>query len=236
MATTTTTATKSSHRRDFPADLNPRHAFSAAPSFNLKWGCQRQLRCVKNPELVSPSSPLRFRTRRSSSFDTDYDNDDGDDDDDDADDDGGIKAVTKKLILDYRAKVDELHSAFLTVAKSPAAASVSTALAASASAAEQRPWNLRSNPNGHISPTRNSDDGGAEEQKGKRRKFAVALSKKEIESDFVAMTGARPAKRPKKRAKAVQKQVDPMFPGLWLTEITADMYKVNEELPHTSKR
>ncbi|KAG8362647.1 hypothetical protein BUALT_BualtUnG0054900 [Buddleja alternifolia] len=61
--------------------------------------------------------------------------------------------------------------------------------------------------------------------------FAVALSKREIEEDFMAMVGHRPARRPKKRAKFVQKQLDTLFPGLWLTEVTSDMYKVDEAAP-----
>ncbi|GFP85366.1 hypothetical protein PHJA_000680300 [Phtheirospermum japonicum] len=68
-------------------------------------------------------------------------------------------------------------------------------------------------------------------EKRERSKFAVALSKSEIEEDFFGMTGHRPARRPKKRARNVQRQLDTLFPGLWLTEITADMYKVAEAAP-----
>ncbi|XAR67552.1 hypothetical protein NMG60_11002346 [Bertholletia excelsa] len=59
-----------------------------------------------------------------------------------------------------------------------------------------------------------------------RAKFSVSLSRKEIEGDFLAMAGIRPARRPKKRPRIVQRQVDAIFPGLWLTEITPDTYKV----------
>ncbi|XP_073135560.1 uncharacterized protein [Henckelia pumila] len=59
-------------------------------------------------------------------------------------------------------------------------------------------------------------------------KFSVALSKGEIEEDFLAFTGHKPARRPKKRAKIVQRELDTLFPGLSLKEITADMYKVSE--------
>lgn len=64
-----------------------------------------------------------------------------------------------------------------------------------------------------------------------REKFSVALSKKEIGEDFLAFTGHKPARRPKKRAKIVQRELDTLFPGLSLTEITADMYKVSEGAP-----
>ncbi|KDP29438.1 hypothetical protein JCGZ_18359 [Jatropha curcas] len=68
-----------------------------------------------------------------------------------------------------------------------------------------------------------------------RPKFSVALSRKEIEEDFMEMVGHRPARRPKKRSRNVQKQLDCLFPGLWLTEVTVDTYKV-PELPDNGKR
>ncbi|XP_058088139.1 uncharacterized protein LOC131235056 isoform X2 [Magnolia sinica] len=55
-----------------------------------------------------------------------------------------------------------------------------------------------------------------------KRKFSVALLREEIEEDFYAMTGSKPARRPKKRlGKAT-------FPGLWLSDITPDSYNVPE--------
>ncbi|XAR63245.1 hypothetical protein NMG60_11023120 [Bertholletia excelsa] len=66
------------------------------------------------------------------------------------------------------------------------------------------------------------------EKKQKRQRFSVALSRQEIEEDIYALTGSKPARRPKKRAKAVQKQLDTLFPGLWLAAITPDSYKVYE--------
>ncbi|CAN1165809.1 hypothetical protein LINPERHAP1_LOCUS26125, partial [Linum perenne] len=38
----------------------------------------------------------------------------------------------------------------------------------------------------------------------------------------------RPPRRPKKRPRIVQKYMDFMFPGLWLTEVITDLYKVTE--------
>ncbi|KAK6134126.1 hypothetical protein DH2020_032126 [Rehmannia glutinosa] len=71
----------------------------------------------------------------------------------------------------------------------------------------------------------------ARSDKRGRPKFSVALSKREIEEDFLAMVGHRPARRPKKRAKIVQRQLDTLFPGLWLTEVTPAMYKVTQAPP-----
>ncbi|XP_011070785.1 uncharacterized protein LOC105156369 [Sesamum indicum] len=85
----------------------------------------------------------------------------------------------------------------------------------------------------HKPPMHRSEGSGmaASGEKRERAKFSVPLAKREIEEDFFAMVGHRPPRRPKKRAKIVQKQLDTLFPGLWLTEVTADMYKVNEAAP-----
>ncbi|KAJ0094613.1 hypothetical protein Patl1_15053 [Pistacia atlantica] len=66
------------------------------------------------------------------------------------------------------------------------------------------------------------------EVKKERVKFAVNLTRKEIEEDFMELVGHRPPRRPKKRPRNVQKQLDNLFPGLWLTEVTVDSYKVPE--------
>ncbi|KAL6965080.1 hypothetical protein U1Q18_036138 [Sarracenia purpurea var. burkii] len=68
----------------------------------------------------------------------------------------------------------------------------------------------------------------ASTKKQKKQKFAISLSRREIEEDIFALTGSKPARRPKKRAKMVQRQLDNLFPGLWLASITPDSYKVSE--------
>lgn len=100
-----------------------------------------------------------------------------------------------------------------------------------------------SKPNSGASPSRVMENnkasprlrsGGAavtaspSSEKKERAKFSVSLTRQEIEEDFLAMAGRRPPRRPQKRAKYIQKNLDTLFPGLWLTEITADMYKVPE--------
>ncbi|CAH8307993.1 unnamed protein product [Eruca vesicaria subsp. sativa] len=62
-----------------------------------------------------------------------------------------------------------------------------------------------------------------------RPKFSVKLSKKEIEEDFMAVVGHRPPRRPKKRTRTVQKKLDSLHPAFYLTEVTLDDYKVEEE-------
>jgi len=41
-----------------------------------------------------------------------------------------------------------------------------------------------------------------------KTKFSVSLSKEEVEHDFWAMLGTRPPRRPKKRPRIVQKNLD----------------------------
>ncbi|KAK3019644.1 hypothetical protein RJ639_002934 [Escallonia herrerae] len=71
-------------------------------------------------------------------------------------------------------------------------------------------------------------------ERSERTKFSVSLSRAEVESDFLAMVGSRPQRRPKKRNRTVQKQLDPLFPGMWLTEVTPDRYKV-PDIPEQTK-
>ncbi|XP_021896331.1 DEAD-box ATP-dependent RNA helicase 42 [Carica papaya] len=59
-----------------------------------------------------------------------------------------------------------------------------------------------------------------------RVKFSIPLTKMEIEDDYMELVGHRPPRRPKKRPRIVQKLLDPLFPGLWLTEVTVDTYRV----------
>ncbi|XP_022718814.1 uncharacterized protein LOC111276990 isoform X2 [Durio zibethinus] len=70
-----------------------------------------------------------------------------------------------------------------------------------------------------------AENGGVVEKKEKK-KFWIALSREEIEEDIFVMTGSRPSRRPKKRPKNIQKQLDNVFPGLWLVGTTADAYRV----------
>lgn len=53
-----------------------------------------------------------------------------------------------------------------------------------------------------MRPRRNLD------KKEERPRFSLTLSRKEIEDDFIAMTGKKPPRKPKKRSKAVQAQIN----------------------------
>ncbi|KAJ3673050.1 hypothetical protein LUZ60_006424 [Juncus effusus] len=91
------------------------------------------------------------------------------------------------------------------------------------------PWNLRKRrAYGKGDSGSNGVANGGKEAK-KRKPFSVALSYEEIEADFLVMKGKKPPRRPKKRPKHVQRQIDMMFPGMWLAEVTPDLYKVKED-------
>lgn len=65
-------------------------------------------------------------------------------------------------------------------------------------------------------------------KKEKKLKFSILLTHEEIENDIFLMTGGRPSRRPRKRAKTVQKQLDNLLPGSWLSAVTPDCYKVHD--------
>lgn len=257
------TAAKKYDMEMVPERSRSLHNFSTLPCFNVKWGRQKQLRCVKDSAAdqyypTSSSSPQHHhhhrrgdsltpdRKRRSAAAAFE--------------DDGGIVAMREKLILDLRTEVHQMKVAILSGDGGGGAGE--EAVPEEAAAAEARPWNLRTrravckDPDNTVNNTNNIGNGvgcdrrpsfspssrggehdgdGGFRLKGPRPKFTASLSKQEIEEDFLAVLGTRPARRPRKRPRYVQKQIGALFPGYWLSEITADMYKVNEN-PEAGKR
>ncbi|CAO2183213.1 unnamed protein product [Urochloa humidicola] len=101
----------------------------------------------------------------------------------------------------------------------------------------QRPWNLRTRRSATAAPARPAIPDGADEEaapapapaaEAKKRGFSIALSKEEIAEDFVAIRGSRPPRRPKKRPRTVQRQLDLLYPGLCLADVTPGSYKIEE--------
>ncbi|TKW16141.1 hypothetical protein SEVIR_5G279400v4 [Setaria viridis] len=104
----------------------------------------------------------------------------------------------------------------------------------------QRPWNLRTRRSATAAPALPARSDGAEEEavlaerapapaaEAKKRGFSVVLSKEEIAEDFVAIRGSRPPRRPKKRPRTVQRQLDLLYPGLSLADVTPGSYKIEE--------
>ncbi|KAL8130249.1 hypothetical protein V2J09_019404 [Rumex salicifolius] len=190
-----------------PEGSSPLHNFSLPPS--LKWGAQKVLRCAKSHSL-----------RRSAAAAASHSADD-------------TEALRGKLMRDLRT---------------PATTSpVLDEEDEDDESAAARPWNLRTRRAACRAPGDCVSAGGGDRnreaslspmtlEKGSRRirdsekrgraKFSIELSKEEVELDYLVMLGNRPPRRPKKRPKMVQRQLEFVFPGLWLTEITIDRYKV----------
>ncbi|XP_008673758.1 uncharacterized protein [Zea mays] len=106
-------------------------------------------------------------------------------------------------------------------------------VAAAEAAPALPPWKLRTRrrpkeaaPSGSMAapPERRPSRACAEALD--RARFSVTLTSEEIEEDIYSVTGARPRRRPRRRPRPVQKQLDMLFPGLWLSEITAETYRV----------
>ncbi|CAN8269113.1 unnamed protein product [Cochlearia groenlandica] len=170
----------------------------------LRWGHQRFLRCVKLPNNLSPSSSPS-PDHRSSSI-----------------------PIGIELVPSVEARNGDV-------------ASVAVAAAA-------KPWNLRTRRAACNEPGDESvrivesssllrrheiaavGEGIGDSQKNdKGLKFSVSLMRDEIEEDFTALIGKRPPRRPKKRPRLVQKQINTIFPGLWLAEeVTASSYDAAE--------
>ncbi|XP_076941654.1 uncharacterized protein LOC143611311, partial [Bidens hawaiensis] len=103
---------------------------------------------------------------------------------------------------------------------------------ADADDADVKPWNLRprrltiDDGNGNRVKSGRLENNEKEKEQAARKELWISLSKEEIEEDVYAFTGSRPARRPKKRNRTVQKQVDNLFPGLYLVGVSADSYRV----------
>ncbi|KAE8721117.1 putative Mitochondrial transcription termination factor family protein [Hibiscus syriacus] len=76
------------------------------------------------------------------------------------------------------------------------------------------------------SRARNASEPKAAEKKAKKQKFSISLTREEVDDDIFAMTGSKAFREPKKRPKNVQKQLDCLFPGMWLDLVRPDCYKV----------
>ncbi|KAF0920877.1 hypothetical protein E2562_037555 [Oryza meyeriana var. granulata] len=103
----------------------------------------------------------------------------------------------------------------------------------------QRPWNLRTRRSATAAPRPEGSDDAADAAPErapppppltatKKRVFSIVLSKEEIAQDFKAIRGTRPPRRPKKRPRTVQRQLDLLYPGLCLADVTPETYKIEE--------
>ncbi|KAI4385921.1 hypothetical protein MLD38_003908 [Melastoma candidum] len=219
----------------------------------LRWGNRKSMLCVKDFDHSESSSSSSSVHRRSANLLLDRTRFGA------GKEGGGIDVIRGKLMLNPRTKTDGIKEELLkgddeegemeverTTQKMTRAAAMA-GLREEYEAAESRPWNLRTRRAGsNVAAARNGSPARKEgvvveerattEKHKEREKFAVALRRNEIEDDFWMLTGNRPPRRPKKRPRAIQRTMDMLFPGLWLTEITSDRYKVVEVPDNKAKR
>ncbi|RLN31194.1 formin-like protein 18 [Panicum miliaceum] len=104
-----------------------------------------------------------------------------------------------------------------------------------------RPWNLRTRRSATVAPLASRSEGAWKAAAGQahqslasppavptKRGFSASLTKEEIAEDFAAIRGTRPPRRPKKRPRAVQRQLDMLYPGLSLADVNLESYKIEE--------
>jgi hypothetical protein len=60
-------------------------------------------------------------------------------------------------------------------------------------------------------PSRGTKGGQKKKKKEKRMEISLTLTKEEIEEDIYIMTGQKPSRRPRRRPKNVQKQLDVVY-------------------------
>ncbi|KAK8948645.1 hypothetical protein KSP39_PZI005657 [Platanthera zijinensis] len=190
-------------------------------------------------------------------------------------DDGGLKELREKLLGHLREAADKMKLEMSPIG--PTAPAMERAGdpkpepgRPSVAAEVERPWNLRTRRTSGrtvVAPTALPAKASertvrlrseVSEKREKKQRFSVSLTPEEIEEDVFALTGSRPRRRPKKRPRSVQWQLDvglitsllpcfpslsssflfpfnnsrnhlllqAVFPGLWLSEITPELYKV----------
>ncbi|CAO2204800.1 unnamed protein product [Urochloa humidicola] len=184
-------------------------AFSSFPSLKA-WGSHRSLRCAhvnRGGDAIATGTGTATATARRSTGKLDV---------------AGEKAPRHRDEVEA-GSCDADHVA-AEEAPEPAAACASP------------PWKLRTRrrpkaaaPSASASPPPERRPSRARAEALDRARFSVTLTSEEIEEDIYAFTGARPRRRPRRRPRPVQKQLDMLFPGSWLSEITAETYRVPDD-------
>ncbi|PKA64657.1 hypothetical protein AXF42_Ash007404 [Apostasia shenzhenica] len=142
-------------------------------------------------------------------------------------DDGGIEELREKLLGHLREAADRMKLEIPPIRASPPATEIVDRRPEQSP--EPLPWTLRTRRSANRLPAERTVRLRSEDpEKKEQRKFSIPLSREEIEEDVFALTGSRPHRRPKKRARIVQRQLDAIFPGLWLSEISPESYRVAE--------
>ncbi|CAK8537335.1 unnamed protein product [Lathyrus sativus] len=205
----------------------------------LKWGTQRHLRCsyATIKDGAGPSTSADRRSSRPNSNESTATPNQSSGSEKRVvignDEEEGIAAVREKLTHDLKNHADRIKDTILREEQEETETLKSW---------KHRTRQIQSKPPVHSDhakrdfPSPAKIDGGVNvasrlrrninTNKTERPKFSVQLSRKEIDEDFMAMVGRQPRQRPTKRPKVVQKQLNSVFPGLWLREVTREMYEV----------
>ena len=152
----------------------------------------------------------------------------------DGGDDAGFAAMREKLILELETSARKMKDEMFGEKVAEAEAEAEGGEQSGVVGVESKPWNLRTRRAAaaaagkswrieerkmtttttvHKWSPRSEANNGVKltrlpEVKKERAKFSVALTKKEIEEDFMKLLGHKPPRRPKKRSRIVQKQLD----------------------------
>ncbi|XP_010470781.1 PREDICTED: uncharacterized protein LOC104750651 [Camelina sativa] len=217
------------------------------------WGTRRQLRCMKAADDSDgggrSGGDQRLR-RRSSNSELDHRNQRSQVEE--SSEKEGIEEFREKIMLDLRNVADKMTESIfreqvlvgddpepetemeMEMEDSPPPPPPE----APGATVEERPWNLRKRRAACKAPIPRMDSNqykglGIEENKrvvkdSVSMRLEYTLSKKEIEDDYMKIFGQRPPRRPKKRSRTVQRQMDLLNPASYITEITEELYNVRD--------
>lgn len=119
-----------------------------------------------------------------------------------------IVAVRKKLMIDLKVTADNLK---LSILQQEGGNNNNNNLD---DPNPSKPWNLRRTRrasctnNKQAQPPNQDNDKNKKNEKRGSRSFCVSLSKDEIQQDFWTLLRTKPPRRPKKRPRILQKQLD----------------------------
>ncbi|XP_010511824.1 PREDICTED: uncharacterized protein LOC104787872 [Camelina sativa] len=218
------------------------------------WGTRRQLRCMKAADDSdgggSSGGDQRLRRRSSNS---ELDNRNRRSLVEESSEKEGIEEFREKIMLDLRNVADKMTESIFREQvlvgddeedKEPEAEMEMEMEMedcpppppeAPGATVEVRPWNLRKRRAACKAPIPRIDSNqfkglGIEENKRVlKMRLEYTLSKKEIEDDYMKIFGQRPPRRPMKRSRTVQRQIDLLNPASYITEITEELYNVRDQ-------
>ncbi|KAG0541667.1 hypothetical protein BDA96_02G036600 [Sorghum bicolor] len=142
-----------------------------------------------------------------------------------------MRSPGKLAVVEEKAALSHLREVEAGRSDAADADADHVAAAAEEAAPALPPWKLRTRrrpkpkvatPSASMSPPHRTSG-------GHRARFSVTLTSEEIEEDIYAVTGARPRRCPRRRPRLVQKQLDMLFPGSWLSEVTVETCRVPDD-------